>query len=474
MSTNSLFAQANVLHTDENAQSYNIEATGNLSKNVYWNFQNLFNVGFEPGQRPVKRETFASLSQQFSFNFLPQGSYTLQVRDQALDNGNRVTTYSNSLSAQILGASFTNDLDYQVSDTTDPTLIGSLTARRRIPLGNLRGRINYGLKNPAELINADLRLQSRISNDLTLNTQFTSNFIGNQENTLRLGLDKTFDKFRLGVTGSASDNSDYQFGFNVAYNFIPQSLSGDYKMTSDTSDLNTGSVFLRPFVDTNANDIFDPGEQSVEGLRFKNLLSGRKGEPSQDATIRVAGLKPNVVNRIKLDPSSYPDIYMEAEKPFISIYGKRGTNGPLDFPIDLLGEISGTLYYYNVNTDSLEPLPDTLIYLMSDSGDIVQQLYSEFDGYYTFSGVRAGTYQVYLPESDTLSVLNLTSNGGIGVTTTMDDLEAVGSDLIVTSKEIIPYDEFDDDMRMTAAPRFVQTVEKIGKFFSLKLGNIDI
>ncbi len=398
----STYAQFNMFQTDDSARSFNFEATGNITKDLYWNAGQVIHNGYEPGVRTTERDTFASLSKQFSLKLIPQGNISFGVRDQKFDSGQTTRTYSNTLSGQIFETNFTNDIEYEVQENADPQITGSLTARRRIPLGNFRARLNYGLKNPAEFTSADLQLQSRLNDRFTFNGLLSSNFIGDRETTLQAGIDVKFDKFRLGVSGSASTEENYRAGLTLSYNFIPQSLQGNYKMTGDTSDLNTGVLLVRPYLDENQNDMYDDGEKVIEGLEFRNLLSGKRGTVDESGVATLQGLTPAVVNRVRVEPESYPDIYLVADKEEVNVYGKRGIGGPIDFALNKLGEISGSIYVSDPATGGMEGLAGVVLYLLDENGDVYQESYSEFDGFYSFTSVPVGTYRIYFPKSQAL------------------------------------------------------------------------
>lgn len=438
ISSGSLFSQFNVFQTDSKARSFNAEATGNLTQDIYWNAGQTLHLDYEPGVRTFERDTFASITKNFSLNLIPQGALTFGIRDQKLDSGVNTRTYNNRISGQFWGTNFTNTLDYTTMDNSDDQWQGSLTARRRVPLGNLRGRLNYSLQNPAEFQSADLQLQSRLNERFTFNGLLTSSFIGEKEQTLQGNVDVKFDKFRLGFTASASTEDNYRAGFTLAYNFIPQSLQGDYKITGDTSDLNSGLLLVRPYLDENQNNIYDEGEDVVEGLEFRNMLTGKRATADANGIATLPGLSPAIVNRITVNQQTYPDIYLVADKQDLNVYGKRGIGGPIDYRLNKLGEITGMIYVGDNETGELVPLPGVVLYLIDAKGDVYQESYSEFDGFYSFTSVPAGTYKIYFPKSNALNAVFGSEGFTDPFEITFDRIEIFDADFEITPHRIIP------------------------------------
>jgi len=145
----------------------------------------------------------------------------------------------------------------------------------------------------------------------------------------------------------------------------------------------------------------------------------------------LQGVAPNTVNKIKVQDRSLTDIYLTPGKSYISVLGRKGINGPVPYPIHQLGELSGVVKAIDPETQEPEIIENLYMTLMDVNGDIVAETYSEFDGFYSFPSLPIGSYQIFLPPSETLNTVYIGDGNGPNVTVSVDEPEFVDADLLV-------------------------------------------
>lgn len=449
LSTSSAYYQFNTLAGINGELSGNIMGTGNINKNMYWNAGHLENSGFQRSQRTVNQESYFRFSQRFASDNLAFGSYSLGAKRSVSDTGVLTYAFTNNISGALFGFNLNNDIEHEFTKTgTFERTIGDLTIRKRSDWGMLRGKIDYELVDitSPELQAIDLLYQAQLSEFSTINLGFNSSFIGDQLNTISASLNKRFDKFTLSALTSFDDTGNGQVGLGVSYNFVPQSLYGDYRMTGNTGDLNMGILQVEPFIDGNEDGVRNENEEIVPGVTVKNMLRGVKGESDENGIVALPGMTPDMVNRITLDIKSIPSIYLTPAKDQLKVFGKAGVNGPVGYPLILLGELSGTLYQVgesDYGDDPITPLPNTEIVLLDENDNVVAQTLTEYDGFFVLPSLHMGSYKIYLPASEQLMDIHRGDGAGPSFVLNKEQSETM-IDLVVMPNKIVDYNDLND------------------------------
>jgi hypothetical protein len=334
----------------------------------------------------------------FSFKFLPQSTISLEMREDESSSNVATRRVTNRFSTAFRGLSMTHALEYSKTDTPeiDADIDGALTLSYRLGDGVLRGRVNYDVRPEGRIENSEIQYQLSLDEASSLNLGLVTEWSGSRVTSLRAGWNRQFEKFQLGINGGVNSESDVNFGINLTYNFIPRKQFGDYYMTGSAGSLSSGVAQMRPFIDENGNNIYDVGEATPEGIVFRNAQRGTRATTQADGLAYLDGLNVNAVNRVEIDTKSLPDLYMEPGKEAVKIFGKTGVAGPIDYPIRILGEVTGILYA--VGPDGSEvPVTGHEMMLVDAEGKVVAQAFSEYDGFFIFSALPLGLYRLYFP-----------------------------------------------------------------------------
>lgn len=465
-SGNSTFAQLNTFRSSEGETSIQANVTGNLSKNITWSAGHTQHMGYDANERSIEQETFINFAQKISSELFPDGNYSFGIEREVTDTGITRTILDNRVSAKFFGFNFANELEYTIHSNTTDEFLGTLTVRRRLPIGNFRAKMDYRLQNDKGVDSIELQFNNKLSQKVFLNTVLNNTFGNSKETRLTSGLDIRLEKYRVGFDTSINDKGDFQAGMNLSYNFVPTSLKGDYIMSGSGSDLSNGRLIINPFLDANQNNIRDEDEEVLSGVVFRNALRGTKGASDENGNLVLSGITPNTINRVILDEKSLPDIFMKASSTKLKILGKQGVNGPIEIPIYQLGEATGTLTYYDPDRDEEWPLERVRILLLSENGETVAETVTEFDGFYVFPSLPLGTYKMFFPKTNALNIRYTGEGTGPSFTITAEEPELWDGDLFMSPRRIDFRSNFTED-ELQEAPKPLENKQKLG-FMGLK------
>jgi hypothetical protein len=401
----STYAQMNTFYDKSGGQSSSVLITGNLTDTAAFNINHTLHLGYDPGVYTTPRQTSAQISNQFNLSntVIPSISATLGAERDEMDTGQVKLAYTNRLATNFLGLALSNTLELDTfNDTTPSDYTGTLEARYRSAFGIVHGTLSYDFLRPFQLTTGSVTLQKDIATNLTLNTGLGHNFGASPLTTLTAGVDWKLPKVRLGFAGSIDSAQNKQIGVTATYMLVPQSLSGNYMLSGNTDDLNTGRLMIRPFVDLNGDGIWEAGEPLVQDAGFRNLLRGTNSTPAQGGLDTIGGLTPDLANRIAVDDKSLTDLSLEPEKKQLVVLGRSGVNGPIDYPFSKSGDVSGTLFYKNAEGQDAPFQNVHMQLLRAADGKVVGDTFSEYDGYFVFEKTPVGTYRIIFPPSPEL------------------------------------------------------------------------
>lgn len=234
-------------------------------------------------------------------------------------------------------------------------------------------------------------------------------------------------------------NDDIQLTSNMAYDSndnwtlgIFAQMSFGYSPglqsfhTSSSSMTDTGSMAVRVFEDKNNNQKFDDDEKIIEGAKVDAVQAYRHAETDGSGVALISNLSPGYITDIVLDRESLDDPYLVGSIEGVAINPRKGVIESLDYPVVSAGEVEGSIYIKDDDGNS-QPAPFIEIKLIDKSGNVLQSVRSEFDGYYVFANVKPGVYKIKLgklgsarPSDDTETAKFLAMKGGGEIVNGMD------------------------------------------------------
>ena len=334
----------------------------------------------------------SELSMLGSFGHDKQNGYTVGIRHRDLADGASDLRVFNRLSLSLGPVSLTNDLEHIVTSGPDMTS-GRLRFASRINRVSLRGQLDYQftgvqlLKQISATVNWDIT--RRLNNNLTVTKSLTNDEVLYFTNLLSVRV-RDYN-LTLSMSSNLDDAWSVGAGFNIAFGYDGRRQAF---VTGNRGLANTGRATMNLFIDDNNNGIRDPGEPPVTWASYQE----------QETLDTLPGALP-----LMALPSSRPVLietrHLKFDDPFLvpraQAYELRthaGSDVSVDIAVVMTGDIEGHVYFGS--GDDAVAGRGVIVSLHDAQGREIAMTRSEFDGFYSFTGVPGGDYEVRIPANE--------------------------------------------------------------------------
>lgn len=202
------------------------------------------------------------------------------------------------------------------------------------------------------------------------------------------GITKTAGRFGFGFDYQRTREA-YSVALRLQVSLGREPRTG-HLVTDALTMTNQGAVSAQAFLDTNGNGHRDPGEEILEGTRFKVGESQPPSRVDDPRTAFLTQLPRGQEVDIALDASSLQDAAQQSTVKAYRIVPRPGKVARLDFPVSTFGEVTGTTRIRRAGRT--QELPGLEIELCRASGERVKVLRSSYDGYFEFHDLPHGEY----------------------------------------------------------------------------------
>lgn len=365
--------------------------------------QEFFNDFTDPGDNldPKTSLTDISLAGTIPGNkTIPSMPFSLSWRDIQ-----RESSHEKTLGARV-SANFKNlnlNQYLEIKDDSSsgkdfPEIEGYIQGTSQLGPLRTRGIVNYDIKPDTEITGVGLsnflRIDERLSSELILNHEFKDT----DTSSARLKMNWNTGKFILSPEVYADTSGDYGglLSFNMSLGREPR--TGRIQSSSE-SLADTGGVSARVFRDKNLNGLYDKGDEPIKGARVKALQSHKSAETDGEGIAFVTGLKKYKPTDVALDTDSLEDPFQEPLVKGNSIFPRPGHVDVMEIPVVTTGEVDGTVF--KEGKDGIRtPLANRTIQLLDPEGRVIEEVRSEYDGFYLFMKVKPGTYTMRVKPDD--------------------------------------------------------------------------
>jgi len=219
-----------------------------------------------------------------------------------------------------------------------------------------------------------------------LNIAYENNILRNAH-IFEVGLRYMFNFAQTSVT-SRIGNRNSAFVQSARGSLMLDSNTG-YVMASNRTAMSRAALTIIPFLDYNNNGIKDPMEPPVPGMKLKNTF----GNPTynEDETIlRITELQPYIDMVLEIDPVSLDNIAWRITNPKIKIHTIPNQFQEIHVPVEVMGEVAGMVYFKDDSGTSGQGR--IIVNILDTNGNVAARVLSEGDGYFTYLGLKPGTY----------------------------------------------------------------------------------
>jgi hypothetical protein len=382
----------------------------------------------EDGSDPLSSFSGLRLDGAIDTGFLPSLPFSLSGEAERRESGRLDLTLGGRLSAFFDGWSVSNSLaaDLALGEGGGTTTVdGSLLVNTRFDSVTLRGDIDYSVSPDWKLTSVALTGDYLIEDGFTaragVSKQLTDDFL----TTYSAGLFRDFDHFAVGLAGEYSDDGAVFAGLSLSFALGREPRTGSFAM-EPRQIAGDGALSARAFLDKNLNDLFDAGDEPIEGVAFRG--AGAEATTDAHGQVMVFGLASASPTEITLDPASLPDPYWMPSHDGVAVVGRPGATAVIDFPVVVTGEIDGTVFLARGTTT--KEVSNVELQLVAADGTLVQETKSAFDGFYLFQSVRPGRYGVRVAPAQ-IARLKLAPDPGRAVEIDGEGTPVSGIDIVV-------------------------------------------
>lgn len=301
------------------------------------------------------------------------------------------------LSMQRYGLSLSNLLSWSRLNHEQATTTGALQAGLRVNKVGVRAIYQYTLA-PA-VGSSSVTLSGDITNfhHYNLNAGLTHT-MAQKSTYLTAGASRDFGNLVGLVSLRYGDQGDYQIELGVNFSLGRNPRNDDWTMRSQ-SLARYGAVAPRAFLDENGNGIQDPDEQPLADVAFQ--FNGVRRPQTTDAQgdALITNAFPYQPLGVSIDSRSLADPAFSPAQEGVTLVNRPGHVAQLDFPVLMTGEVDGVVSLIrqgrSIDVGGVE------LQLVGADGQVIQRTRTAYDGFYLFSKVPAGSYEVRIDPQQT-------------------------------------------------------------------------
>ncbi len=276
------------------------------------------------------------------------------------------------------------------SDYRDDTLIGTFLMRTWVGPVSLRGDVSYML-GPSRVRSASATATAYRSDQLQatlrINHYLQSEF-GNDG--LNIEVTRLYDRFTLGANLNWYEDIGTTFGITVG-TFLARDHRSNTWASTHRRMANRSAASVRTYIDLDSDGVYDNYDLPLEDVGFLNLTAWRDIRTNENGIALLPGVVAHRPQTIELDLATVDDPFLIPVSKGANVLGHPGGIVDVELAFAYAGEIEGSV----VDADQ----PDALLRhvgleLLNRDGERMHSTVAEFDGFYYFSGVMPGTYEL--------------------------------------------------------------------------------
>lgn len=357
------------------------------------------------------------------FGYLPIRS---ELNVQQTRRGEQNLTLTSTTGSTFRGVNWNHNVAYSLTDGTS-ALEGGLILSRTVQGTRVRAGLGYGLRNSLSLNGLSLSAQRNLGRNTRLQLSsaydMSSKALGGE-----VGLTRSFKNFTLTGRSGMSQSRDWYAGLNLAFSLYKPQDSWRYRMARPGLS-RTGSIRFLSYADENADSDFDTNEAPVSGLKFIVDNSLRSNQSGNDGVNIISSIEPNRTITVEPQLSSIDDPFLIPAQRGYELSVRPGQLMTVKVPLRPTGDMDGTAQLQR--GEHLTPLAGVIIEFVTETGSLIKQVRTEYDGYFYADGLPVGTVIVRIAK-ESLDLIGADSET-IPATLTPDMPSLSGLKLLMTT-----------------------------------------
>lgn len=357
---------------------------------------------FPQSYQPIERRTFFNIDTAIPASVLPRIPVTFELQRDQREGDIIVDRFANRISFQQNRLAVSNTINLNSQTGLDTIVSDSLQISQRAYGYNFRGAFNYEFAPNSGLNSATFTVDGFRLARYNISTGFTR-VVRNDTDQLLLNMNRSHGTYSLGLNTSYSTGGVFTVNLSFQMGLGREPRSGiwhpEYRPIASQ-----GSLSAQAYLDTNGNGSKDTAEEGLPGVKIR-INGGNVPQQTSDAGIvYVTGIEPYRELDVDLAVETLEDPLWQPAVKGKRMHLRPGYVALVDFPIIVTGEIDGTAFVQL--GDEQREVSGVIVELLDTQGNIVQTTKTAFDGFYLFSKIPAGKYQLRISRDQTDS-LNL-------------------------------------------------------------------
>jgi hypothetical protein len=223
----------------------------------------------------------------------------------------------------------------------------------------------------------------RLNNNLTISKQLANDrllFFTNQLSVRIRDYDLT-----LSVSSNLDNTWSVGAGFNVAFGYDRHRQAF---ITDNGGLANSGRATMNLFIDDDNDGIRDPGEPPVQWASYRDQATLK----TLPGVLPLSALPSSRPVLIETRHMKFDDAFLLPRAQAYELHTHAGSDVSIDVAVVMTGDIEG--HIFAGSADDAAAARGVIVSLHDTEGREVARTRTEFDGYYSFTGVAGGDYQV--------------------------------------------------------------------------------
>jgi hypothetical protein len=336
----------------------------------------------------------ARLDGVISAPVLPRIPFSITGRHERREGDYQETEVSNRLSLALRMLAFSNTFAWRnvhSAGVDTETANGSLLIGGRFGRAYVRGEMQYDVEPDSQVTAGVLTGDWYFDTDFSARLSVQRQFVAPARTVYGAGLSRKFRYASVGVTGEYGSDDSASALLNVSFGFGRDPRTGSWHASADPK-AEQGAVSARAFLDRNLSGTYDAGDEPIEGVRFMTNRGRVRQSTDENGVAFVTDLASYEQVDLTLPPRSLDDPYWLAQPEGFTLTPRPGRAAIAEFPVVTTGEVDGTVY--RVRDGRRHEVSEVVVELIDETGRLVQQVETAYDGFYLFESLLPGRYTV--------------------------------------------------------------------------------
>ena len=293
---------------------------------------------------------------------------------------------------------------------------GSAALTHNLSPWRFRFGTSYALEPESRLQTLTSSAALRMDRNMTINFDLWRD-VPNHLTTYQAGFNWLLEKVQISPRISY-DSKGRWVGLISASTSMTHRPGSPIPVFDRLTSVNSGTVEARVFMDHEGDGAFGEDSLPVEGVRIQALQSWRQDTTDDTGSAYLTRLDSYRQTDIVMDTYSIDDQELRPAHLGRSVIPRPGSYTVVDFPLIRTMELEG--HIRSQKTDgSVAPLARAQVALLDSKGELVARQRTAFDGFYLFTGIAPGRYQLRLEAPTAVEIIQapeaiqLSGTGGV-------------------------------------------------------------